>query len=126
MASFSMFAGDTKVLQVDVIDENGDQLPITGNLIRWQLASKVTDDPALIEKSVGSGITIIDGPHGRFNVLLDPEDTLTLSGKYYFEAEIDDGGIISTILTGDAEIKPALIDPVAITAATRRKQMRAI
>src|SRR4029077_17969888 len=70
MANFTMFAGDTKVLVVSVADEKGAAVDITGTVIRWQLAKSVTST-ALILKSVGAGVTIIDGPSGRFDVALD-------------------------------------------------------
>jgi hypothetical protein len=110
MANFTMFAGDTKVLVVSVADEKGAAVDITGTVIRWQLAKSVTST-ALILKSVGAGVTIIDGPSGRFDVSLDAGDTLPLHGSYYYEGEIDDGGIISTVLTGIVQINLALIDP---------------
>ena len=112
-ANFTMFAGDTKLLQVVINNVAGNPIDITGTLVRWQLAKNVKADPALIHKSVdGGGVTIVDGPNGRFDVLLDPLDTLPLIGSYYYEAEIDDGGVISTVLTGTVQINQALIDPV--------------
>ena len=89
----------------------GAPVDITGTLIRWQLAKAASSSTALVEKSVGAGITIVGGPAGRFDVLLDPEDTLPLIGGYYYEAEVDDGGTISTVLTGTVQINQALIDP---------------
>jgi hypothetical protein len=116
--NFTMFAGDTKLLQVLVNNVAGNPVDITGTLIRWQLAKNVKSDPALIHKYVGSGVTIVDGPNGRFDVLLDPVDTLPLIGSYYYEAEIDDSGVISTVLTGSVQINQALIDPIGQTVST--------
>lgn len=96
---------------MSVLNALGAPVDITGTLIRWQLAKAVNAATALIEKSVGAGVTIVGGPTGRFDVLLDPEDTLPLIGSYYYEAEIDDGGTISTVLTGTVQINQALIDP---------------
>lgn len=110
--NFTMFAGDTKLLQVLVSNVAGAPVDITGTLIRWQLAKTVKSDPALVHKFVGGGVTIVDGTAGRFDVLLDPADTLPLIGNYYYEAEIDDGGVISTVLTGNVQINQALIDPL--------------
>ena len=111
MAKFTMTAGDSKVLEVTVVDGDGRPVDITGNDIRWQLARFATDDTPLISKSVGDGIAITDGPSGRFDVTLDPEDTAELSGSYYYEAEVDDSGVISTVLSGRATIDAALIKP---------------
>jgi hypothetical protein len=111
MADFIMFAGDTKILEVTVKDTAGAAVDITGTVIRWQLAKSVRALVPLIEKSVGDGLEIVDGPTGRFDVTVDPDNTLELKGNYYHEAEVDDGGIISTVMTGKATITPALIKP---------------
>ena len=111
MAKFRMTAGDSKVLEVTVVDTENEAVDITGTTIRWQLARLATDAEPLISKSVGSGIEITDGPAGRFDVTLDPGDTADLDGSYYYEAEVDDGGVISTVLSGRATIDAALIKP---------------
>lgn len=111
--NFEMFAGDSKVLQVLVLDEAGLPADITGATVRWQLAQKLAGPP-LISKATGSGITVVDGPGGRFDVLLDPPDTEGLLGCYYHEAEaVNTGDITSTVLTGQADIKATLIKPAA-------------
>ncbi|MGQ3299645.1 hypothetical protein [Reyranella sp.] len=111
MPDFTMYQGDTKVLQVTVKTPAGVVVPITGTTIRWQLAESAEDAEPIIAKAVGAGITIVDGPAGRFDVAINPADTLALEGSYYHEAEVDDGGVISTVLTGAVTIKPALIKP---------------
>lgn len=111
MADFTMFKGDTKVLEVTVKDQDDAVVDISGTLIKWQLAKKSKDTTALISKSTVDGsITIVDGPNGRFNVLLEPEDTEELPAKaYYHEAEVNDGGLISTVMTGTATLVETLI-----------------
>jgi len=112
MADFTMYQGDTKTLEVTVEDEAGDVVNITGTTIRWQLAKTARAAVPIIAKETGDGIAIVDGAAGRFDVALDPEDTVDLSARsYYHEAEIDDAGVISTVLTGKATIRQALIKP---------------
>lgn len=119
-ANFEMYAGDSKTLQILVLDEAALPADITGASIRWQLAQKLAG-PALVSKATGSGITIVDGPGGRFDVALDPPDTEALKGCYYHEAEATNaGGVVSTVITGSAEIKPTLIKPVVMTSAALR------
>ncbi len=113
--SFTMYEGDTKTLEVTVRDAVGDVVNITGATIRWWMAKNVraTGADIYIEKSTGAGITIVDGVAGRFNVALDPADTEdmgTTNKTYYHEAETDIGGVISTVLVGQATILPALIE----------------
>lgn len=114
MADFTMYAGDTKVLSVTVLDEAGAAVNITGTTIRWWLAknAKKTGLDVLIKKDTVDGITITDGPAGKFEVTLASSDTEGLKGSYYHEAEVDDSGTISTVLTGKATINIALIKGV--------------
>ena len=110
-ANFSMHAGDTKILEVSVKTSAGSSVDITGTAIRFQLAKSATSRPPLVSKALGSGITLVNGPAGRFDVRLEPDDTVALKGTHYYEAEIDDAGIISTVLYGNVNINAALIDP---------------
>lgn len=114
MADFTMYAGDTKVLAVTVLDNVGDPVDITGTDIRWWMAKnakKIGADVLLKKETGGDGIVITDGPGGVFEVTLDSADTENLKGPYYHEAEVDDAGVISTVLTGKATINLALIKP---------------
>ena len=111
MAKFRMTAGDSKVLEVTVVDTENAAVDITGTTIRWQLARLATDaDAAHLQER---GIRHRDHRRacGRFDVTLDPGDTADLDGSYYYEAEIDDDGVISTVLSGRATIDAALIKP---------------
>jgi hypothetical protein len=109
MVDFSMFAGDSKVIKVTVNDEAGAAVDISAASIRWQLAVNAGAVP-LLSKALGSGIALADAPAGKFNVTLDSADTQNLNGgSYYYEAEIIDSGIVSTVLTGNVQINPALI-----------------
>ena len=108
MADFTMFSGDTKVLRVTATEADGSPLNLIGIDITWVLAKKVTA-PAILTKTIGAGITVTDAPNGIFEVNLTPADTADLKGSYYFEAQIDDNGAISTILTGTATINPDAI-----------------
>lgn len=109
---FEMFEGDTFTLRATVRDEAGSIVDITGVDISWWLAktNKSTGADVYAQKTVGSGVEIVDGPAGRFDVTIESPDTEGRGGKtLYHEAEIDDGGVVSTVLVGKAKIKPALI-----------------
>lgn len=110
---FELFAGDTKVLDITVKDDEGAVVDITDATIRWQLARSV-NAPAVLQKAVGSGITISDGPNGLFEVALANADTETLKGAFYHEAEVIlPDSTIATVVTGAVTIKPTLIKPPA-------------
>lgn len=109
MPGFSMFAGDSKTLQVALVDEAGVPIDVSAPVtMTWELSKRVTSTAILI-KTLGSGITVIDGPAGKFNIELFPADTADLKGDYYQEIEINDRGNISTVLSGTVAISPDLI-----------------
>lgn len=110
---FELFAGDYRVLGVDVKDPAGAPIDLSGAAaIRWQLG-KEPGKPPLASKSIGAGITVTDPVAGLFDVELTNADTETLKpGDYYHEAEvIITTGRPATILSGALTIKPTLIKP---------------
>jgi hypothetical protein len=114
MADFTMYVGDSFVLSVSVVDEAGEPVDITGTTVRWQMAHKVKDILPLVSKTTegAGGILISDGPGGVFEVTIDPEDTEGFKAKsYYHEAEVDDAGVVSTVMTGTGTLLPTLIRP---------------
>src|SRR5262245_56542261 len=98
---FEMFAGDSKTLRVTVKDDAGQPVDLANAEIRFEMARYAGSAP-LVVKSLGDGITIIDQSAGRFDVALLPADTEELRGCYYYEAELTNLDIVSTVLTGSA------------------------
>jgi hypothetical protein len=108
--NFKMVAGDTTALNVVLSDSSGDSMNLTGASARWQLAL-TNRGPALISKSIGAGITVTSALGGALTIVLEPEDTVDLSGRYYHELEIvDSTGNVSTVTTGFVTIAAALIN----------------
>lgn len=113
-ADFSMHAGDTKVLAVLVKTAAGQPVDVSAVELRFQIGRGPEYRPPLISKSVGNGIVVVDGPAGAFDVTIDPEDTSSLKGLFYYEGEMVDGEIVSTVVWGYVQIQPALIDSVGL------------
>lgn len=113
MADFDLFAGDTKTLQITVLDEQGQPLDITGAAVRWWASPSPYVRPPLIKKEIGNGLTLTDAAHGRFTVELAAADTQDLRGSFYYEAEVEDDGAINTVLSGTFTVVPTLIKPEA-------------
>lgn len=108
MVDFTMFAGDTKVLQITLTDSANVIVDVSTASIIWALSRKATST-ALLTKEVGTGVTITDGPGGKFEVAIDPVDTADLKGDYYHEIEVEMGGVVSTVTSGTITIQPDLI-----------------
>lgn len=103
--NFEIHAGDSRDIVVTVTDSQGGAVDLTGAAIAWQLARSADAASPAVFKSLGTGISITDGPNGVFTVTLDSADTEGLTGLYYHEAEVTDtAGNRSTVLSGVATI----------------------
>lgn len=83
------FSGNDVRLLFTAIDEDT-QLPLNlsgAQALEWKLAKKATSS-ALIEKSLGNGVTITDPSGGLFEVAIDAEDTEALKGDHYHEVRL--------------------------------------
>jgi hypothetical protein len=113
---FSLYQGDTRRIHFTITRPDGTPVELTGAELRWQ-ASKlktpgVFSSTAVLQKTEQNGITIDDELNGILTVVLDPEDTLNLSGNFYHELEsVDGSGDVATVFTGSFEVKKALIKP---------------
>jgi len=115
-ANFSHHSGDSRTLELTINDEDGAALDITtATEITWALSKKVSDSVipkggALITKTLGSGVTLIDGPTGRADVAITPEDTADMKeDDYYHEVQLELGGDTSTVLFGTVTLLKDLI-----------------
>ena len=113
---FSIHSGDSRELQFTIIDENGAAVVLTGATpIKWELARAAPGDDAapmgaaLVQKSLGSGVTITDDVTGKLTVVLAPANTEDLAGRHYFELEITVSSQVSTAAFGIVTILKDLI-----------------
>jgi hypothetical protein len=110
---FEMFAGDTKSLTVPVKDDDDVDVDLGGATVRWQMALtkwKKQDPPEPILSKISSDSDEISISGSTFVVHLDPDDTVTLKGKFYHEASVVlSDGTVGTVLTGVVIIKQNLI-----------------
>ncbi len=97
-----VFRGKNKVLQFSVKDAAGAVVDITGWAITWGLWEKdSTPTTAKVEKTVGDGVSIVDGPEGVFQVSIEPDDTSDMAPKeYYHEARRTDTGYVDVLASG--------------------------
>ncbi len=97
-------SGDAAVLQATTKDNDGAVVDITGATIKFGVYAKV-DDAEQFVKTVGSGIVIVSGPAGTFEVTLDAPDTAALAGLYNYEAEMILSTLPRTVMVGTINIK---------------------
>lgn len=85
------------------VTSNGAAVDITGAQLFWKVKFNPADPNVAISKSVGSGITITDGPGGLATLSLIGTDTADFEGLntlLFFETTLDRGFGIELIDTG--------------------------
>ncbi len=107
--TLEFFAGDDVILNVTITDAaTGQPVDITSVDIDFLLKLPDVD----IAKSVGSGITVTDGPAGQCAITIDAADTSTVmdsGSRSEYEIQITDGGSISTVKLDYLAIKRNII-----------------
>jgi hypothetical protein len=99
--NFEMYAGDSKNIVVSVTDGASRALDITGASMKWILRPTQATASNIIEKSTPE--IILDVYTATIKLL--PEDTESLAGNYYHEAELTDQiGNVSTVMVGNVKI----------------------
>lgn len=109
----TIYEGDgTPPLEFELLNKNGNPRNLSGLDIRWALAVLSRQDIKVQKSTTDGGIEIVDADAGRFDVLLQPEDTRGLGGAtWYHEVEVTDAsGDISTVFDGSLEIKQTVIN----------------
>lgn len=107
--NFEMHSGDTKDIEVSVLDELDAVVNITGATAVFILSNNPYS-AAIITKSSGSGIVITDGVAGLLTITLDPADTAALAGAFYYEVELTDASSrVSTIVVGQINIRADVV-----------------
>lgn len=107
MAMIIASAGDSRKYKYTVRDLNKALVNITGATISWKLGLTENGAPTFT-KTVGSGITIVDGPNGRFDVDVATADTSTISGDFKYEAKMTLATNQQVIDRGGYHIKPVM------------------
>lgn len=96
-AAHEFFQGRTKRFVFTVYDRNGQPVNINGANLRWTMhpVGAQHGAPALIAKTTGAGITILDGPSGQALLEVDEADTLstgiTPKDFYHWFDDVDTG-----------------------------------
>lgn len=102
---FEMFSGDTKDLNVTVLNQDSAVVDLTGASVDFTI-SKKPGGAALVTKTVGSGIVLTDPTNGVMDITLNPADTVSLKGAYHYQCRVTDVSLReTTVLFGTATIR---------------------
>lgn len=100
--NITMVAGDTLSFNVIIKDQNGDPVEVDGATFKAKSRLTTTSTSLSINKYLNHGITQ-DG--AVLTVRLDPEDTASLEGFYYYDMDITVGSDRFTLLRGMLQIE---------------------
>ena len=102
-----LLIGDDIVIDVAVVDENQDAVSIVGWTFLFRLSDRAKADGAVVlEKTIGSGITITDDALGLLAVAVDDTDTDEWEpGTYFYSLKRVDAGFENTLLYGTFLLK---------------------
>lgn len=104
-SNFEMFSGNTRVLKVTVLDQDEAIVDLSGAAATF-VVMRAHGQPAIITKTVGSGIVITDAVNGLLEITLLEADTEPLRGVHRHELEITDAsGRKTTVLFGNITIR---------------------
>lgn len=87
MTTSSFFAGETKLLNINLVDINGNPVDINGATFEWKL--NVRNNP-VIKQSPSSDIIITNASSGQVQIKIQPQDTSSLSGNYSQDLKVTD------------------------------------
>lgn len=105
-----MYRGDSALWPMTAYQADGQPLNIsTGSLyFTVKSSTRQLDAAAILQKTVGSGITVTDGANGGFTVELDSADTSSVYAPQVYQWDIQyvtTGNKVYTLLGGDILIK---------------------
>lgn len=100
---FTLPAGDSVTLNLTIKDSDSVVIDLTGFTAKWS-AQKFYHASTRINKTIGSGITIIDAAAGQLDVVVAQGD-ITRAGVWFHELElVDDAGESQTVLNGKIDV----------------------
>lgn len=93
----TFYAGEDGVMHCQLMPVEN----ITGWLLQCTARAQLNVLPLLFQKQVGSGITITDGPNGKFDIAMNAADTMSATPQnYFFDIQRIDAGFHSELGIG--------------------------
>jgi hypothetical protein len=109
----AIVSGDSRRIKFTLQDSEENPVDIRSVDLTYVVVGSVGSDTYLIEKTIGSGIEVVDGLNGRFDVVFEPSDTADLSGTYKHEIQMvdtDDPTNVTTVMRGTFTVIADIIE----------------
>lgn len=108
----TMWAGESKRLEVTIKDEAGTVIDITGLRVQWALRPHPRQGTAILHydnQNLGN-VSVVNAAGGVCRVTIPASATRTLEGVHYHEMKLTDAdGLEHTVLTGKLTINAAIL-----------------
>ena len=91
----NLYAGDSRNIVVNVVDENNAPINLYGATIEWVL---VSGSSVILTKAIGSGIMLSDPANGGFTIPIMASETDSLMGIYTHEARVTSKWMLRLVL----------------------------
>lgn len=102
--NLSMIIGDTNIYDLSVTRSN---IPVDLTLSQITMTiRRPSDNVAVITKTIGDGIMLVDAPGGKAQISIPPSDTVSpfADGGYKFDIKvIEASGVVSTVAYGSMQ-----------------------
>jgi len=104
--NFSLYAGDSKNINITVTDDNGVPVNLSDCKIIWGVKRNARASRYAVVKTSLDDIIITDTQNGKATIRIMPNDTFGLSGDFYHEAEFTDAmGNVTTLFLGTMTVQ---------------------
>ena len=105
MATIEIIRGDDTTIDIELLDELGEAIDLTGAIIYFTVKKKLTDDDddAVLSKEVTDHI---DPLEGKTTVSFTYEETEIAIGRYYWDVQIEVDGVITSTNYGIIRVLP--------------------
>jgi len=100
-----LIRGDTKFINIELKDKDGNPIDLTGSTIWFTLKENIKDpDTAAAIQKVITNHT--DPTNGKTRIVLESSDTQDLQlGSYHYDIQlVDNGGNVTTVLIGRLKV----------------------
>lgn len=105
-----MYRGDDRALTLTLTDEDGSPVDLTAAAVRFTAKRNIidADDAAVLSKTVGSGVVLVNAPGGIARIDIAAADTAAFAGRVelVWDIQVTRAGLIRTVDAGTLTVLP--------------------
>jgi hypothetical protein len=98
--NLEMVSGDDKVFSLTARAADGSVQSLSGATALTFKAGAAYGESYLIQKTLGSGVTVVSAANGTYTVTLTDEDTEDFEGDFAYDVAVTISGLVKTVNRG--------------------------